>query len=72
MTPGLQLRIGSVGGVVLACTLSAGCEVSIKFPPVTKAAEKWARSVQAKKIVTRALIDGRCKDALAVAREVNG
>jgi TonB family protein len=71
MTPGHQNRIRIAGTVALACALLAGCEVSIKFPPISEAAEQRARSVKAKKIVEEALVDGRCKDALAVAREVN-
>jgi len=71
MTPRLHNRIRIAGAVALPCALLAGCDVSIKFPPVTEAAEKWARSVRAKKVVEEALVDGRCKDALAVAREVN-
>ena len=71
MTPGLQDRIRIAGTVALACALLAGCEVSIKFPPVSEAAEQRARSVKAKKIVARAVREGRCKDARAVALAVS-
>ena len=71
MTPGLQDRIRIAGTVALACALLAGCEVAIKFPPVSEAAEQRARSVKAKKIVARAVREGRCKDARAVALAVS-
>ena len=71
MTPGLQNRIRIAGAVAMACALLAGCEVSIKFPPISEAAEQRARSVKAKKIVARAVREGRCKDARAVALAVS-
>lgn len=71
MKLGFQRRAGIAGVLCLACAMLAGCNVSVEVSAALKAGEQRAQSVEAKRIVARALVDGRCKDALAVAREVN-
>jgi len=67
---GFQRRGGLAGVVLLACVMLAGCNVSVVYSSAQEAVEQKVRALEAEKVVAWAIVDGRCKDALAVAREV--